>query len=75
LIEKGANVNARNSLGVTALMFAAMAGHKETVSMLIQHGADVNAIDQRGFTALALALHKGAKEVADLLSGLTDMAR
>jgi len=44
LIEtKGADVNFFNEDGVTALMFAAQAGHDTIVKYLISKGADVNA--------------------------------
>ncbi len=36
-IENGANVNATNNSGWTALMFAALRGHTETARVLLQH--------------------------------------
>ena len=53
LIARGADVNERSKLGVTALMFA----HDEDAPMLIDHGADVNAASN-GFTALMAALDR-----------------
>ncbi len=56
LVEKGANVNARESfLGQTALIRASMnrsRGFNEVVRFLIEKGADVNAYDKDGSTAL-----------------------
>jgi len=43
LIDAGANVNARDSHGETALMRAAQMGYAETAKLLIESGADVNA--------------------------------
>lgn len=53
LIEKGCNVNAKNNLDETALMWAA---HDiEKMKLLIQRGADVNAKAKTGNTALLIA--------------------
>ncbi|MBQ6002370.1 MAG: ankyrin repeat domain-containing protein, partial [Synergistaceae bacterium] len=54
-IINGANVNAKDNKGYTALMWAAEKGHTEIAEMLINHGADVNAENNSGFTALMLA--------------------
>ena len=48
LIEKGADVNAVEEDGWTALMIAAGNGHKEVCQLLIEKGADVNAVDEWG---------------------------
>jgi hypothetical protein len=50
LIAKGADVNASNNYGWTALSHAARAGNVELVKLLLAHGADVNARDQSGWT-------------------------
>ena len=52
LVEKGADVDARDDTGVTALMNAAWDQRLELVEFLIEKGADVNARDQDGKTAL-----------------------
>ena len=57
LIDKGADVNAKNKNGATALILAADKGNAEIVSFLIDKGADVNAKDGNG-TALMLAANK-----------------
>jgi ankyrin repeat protein len=48
----GADPNARNEEGLTALMLAANLGNLEMVQALIESGAEVNAADERGLTAL-----------------------
>jgi len=55
LIERGADVNIKNSKGMTALMIASRGGRTEIVRMLIERGADVNIKNSNGKTALMLA--------------------
>ncbi|MDR1330873.1 MAG: ankyrin repeat domain-containing protein, partial [Tannerella sp.] len=43
LLAKGANANAKDEYGKTALIRAAGKGHTETVKRLLAEGADVNA--------------------------------
>ena len=65
LIAKGADVNAKNNLGGTPLLYAAVAGHKEVAELLIAKGADVNAKDKKDYTPLDGAKNK--PETAGLL--------
>ncbi|MBQ9578336.1 MAG: ankyrin repeat domain-containing protein [Ottowia sp.] len=67
LIEHGANVNAANSLGLTALMMAAFGGHADIVEMLLDSGANVNASDIREKTALGIALWRKHLNIAEIL--------
>jgi ankyrin repeat protein len=56
LIAKGANVNAKDETGKTALLWVAPArDNPEMVKLLIAKGADVNATDNEGVTALMIA--------------------
>jgi len=59
LLEAGANVEAADNEGFTALMSAASNGHIEVISKLVQAGADVTAKDTDGWTALMLAAKNG----------------
>jgi ankyrin repeat protein len=52
-----ARVTTRN--GMTALHYAAMAGHFDVVDVLLRYHSDVNAQDNRGRTALMEACHGG----------------
>lgn len=56
LIEAGADVNARDAYGVTAMMFAAICGSTEVIDRLTEAGADVNAQDLGGRSVLLEAL-------------------
>jgi uncharacterized protein len=65
LLKHKANVNARDALGRTPLMVAALHGHPGIVRMLLDNGADVNVADRRGTTALMEAARSGACAVID----------
>jgi quinoprotein dehydrogenase-associated probable ABC transporter substrate-binding protein len=67
LIQKGADVNARNAGGVTALMMAAAGGHAEMASLLLGAGANLKATTDRGDTALSIARAKGDDRMVKLL--------
>ena len=55
LIDAGADVNAADEDGQTALMAAAEKGHVSKVRLLLDKGANVNARDKSGKTALQYA--------------------
>ncbi|MBK5291164.1 MAG: ankyrin repeat domain-containing protein, partial [Acidobacteriia bacterium] len=66
LLQSGADPNARNDAGATALMWAVTDLDKTRV--LLAHGADVNARSDDGRTPLLIASRRsGAKEVVNLL--------
>ncbi|KAJ3093252.1 hypothetical protein HDU96_002453, partial [Phlyctochytrium bullatum] len=52
LILFGADIEARDDQGCTALMHEVSHGHPECVRMLLSEGADINATDWEGKTAL-----------------------
>lgn len=52
LIENGADVNATDDDGSTALSSAVMGGYEETVRCLLEHKANVNIKDKSGITPL-----------------------
>lgn len=51
-LARGADVNARNNLGLTPLMMAAYHGQTDMVKALVEHGAEVNAVDNGGLAAM-----------------------
>nr|CDP29975.1 Putative protein of unknown function [Podospora anserina S mat+] len=56
LLDRGADIDARDEGGFTALMWAVDGGHLSTVRLLVENGADLDArSDQEGNTALMLA--------------------
>jgi ankyrin repeat protein len=67
LIDRGADVNAADSHGWTALMMASMEGHLEIARFLLNKGAQVNGMDEYGGTALMAACQLGRHDVAALL--------
>jgi ankyrin repeat protein len=59
LLAKGADVNAKDDLGMTALILASGLGHREVVQLLLDKGADVNAMSKTGRTALGETIMSG----------------
>ena len=67
LMDMGADVNAKDYTGHSALIFVSKYGVKEVVELLIQNGVDVNLKDRYNNTALMWAANYGFKEVVELL--------
>ena len=67
LLERGAEVNARDQDGDTALMFAAYRGHALIVALLLQYGANVYARARNGWTAKKAAQSGLQHEIAEML--------
>ncbi|KAK4560642.1 hypothetical protein LTR86_005220 [Recurvomyces mirabilis] len=59
----GADVDARNRRGRTALHFAAAQGRREIVRCLLAHDADIDAKDNDGETPLIKAVQSGHRDV------------
>src|SRR5579862_2901095 len=82
-LDAGMNPNAKDSRGLTALIWGAAGGYTDIVKALLDKGADVNATSKIGWTALMSAafnghtdtllvlLTKGAKVNAKTNSGET----
>lgn len=67
LIDNGADLNAKDSVGDAPLHAAFRANNSKMVRLLIDKGADINAIDRSGNTPLHSAVLKGDVEMARLL--------
>jgi len=68
LLQRGANVNARQQHDFTPLHTAADRGDGEMARLFLAHGADVQARDASGRTAAQLAQERGHDALAALLS-------
>lgn len=55
LIKAGAEVNQKNNMGSTALIFAATLGQLHIAQLLLENGADVSIADSSGKIALDYA--------------------
>ena len=73
LLDHGALVNARDTQGMTPLMFAAEFGKTEVVRALLAHGADPALRDKRGWTALDWTALYGGDDVIALLRDRSPM--
>jgi ankyrin repeat protein len=67
LLDRGADLNAKDREGWTALMRAAEKGYVITVKILLSKGADVNVQNKFGKTALMYAKQKGYNEIVKLI--------
>jgi len=67
LLAKGADINAKDDHGFTALMWAVVGGHFHAVKLLLDKGADINAKNNNGQTALMHAALGGEVDAVKLL--------
>jgi hypothetical protein len=67
LLERGADMAVRDSLGQTALHVAVENEHKGVIELLLENNADLNIQDSIGRTALFHAVQAGNVEVAKKL--------
>jgi len=68
LIDKNFNVDATDSFGNTALMFAAERNMYSVVSKLLEKGADPTIRQVEGKTASDIAKSKGYSQISKLLT-------
>ena len=67
LLDRGADPNARQQLGYTALMECARGGRDDMVKLLLTHGADPALRTEDGKSASDLAREQGHTALADRL--------
>jgi ankyrin repeat protein len=67
LFHDGADVNAAQAGGMTALLWAVYRDDVDMAGLLVRAGAEVNAENDYGVPALALACTNGSATVVDLL--------
>jgi ankyrin repeat protein len=68
LLDKGADVNAKNRYNSTPLFFACDRGHFEVAKLLIERGADMNVKDNfYNATALTWAMNKKHNDIVELM--------
>jgi ankyrin repeat protein len=68
LLDAGADVNARDEHGQTALMNAARDGHTDVVRLLISRGADLNHTAKYNLSAVMLAVVNGRDAIVGILA-------
>ncbi len=67
LLARGAEVDAKERRGQTALMWASAEGHSEVVAALLQAGADFRTPLPSGFTPLFFGVREGRMNVVQVL--------
>lgn len=72
LLDAGADVLARDSDGLTALMLASWIGFTNLAQILIERGADAFAADDQDMTVLDYANRYGRGDVKTLLTAYTE---
>ncbi|HEY3320324.1 MAG TPA: ankyrin repeat domain-containing protein [Planctomycetota bacterium] len=66
-LNAGADINTRDSWGMTPLMWATFSGHAAAVAELLKRGADPNLLCKEGTSALARAVASNHPKVAEML--------
>ncbi len=72
-LAAGAEVDAKDEKGVTALMHASAEGHTESVEVLLDAGADVDAQANDGLTALMVVARGNTETARALLEAGADV--
>lgn len=67
LLDAGADINAQDEAGRSALMEACIAFKRDTIALLLERNADVNLFDNNGCTALMRAAYGGYPSLVEKL--------
>jgi ankyrin repeat protein len=67
LLDRGADIEAKDETDWTPLIYAARNGHKEVVELLLDRGANIESEDEYRRTPLSYAADEGYKEVVAIL--------
>ena len=67
LIDRGAQINARNDRGITALYLASATGHEAQVRFLLDRGADRSLASSSGYTPQRIAQLRGLGKIVTML--------
>jgi ankyrin repeat protein len=67
LVSSGADINAADGLGETALMSATEGGYQDIVRFLLNNGAKIDAKNRNGDTALSIAVSHKRLDIAALI--------
>jgi ankyrin repeat protein len=67
LIEAGADVNFKSTVGQTSLMLCSMKGDSDTALILIKAGCIIDSIDSNGDSALHFSTRFNKKNVETIL--------
>src|SRR5258708_2130050 len=62
LLDKGASIHEKDSLGIPCLLWAIRAGHEEIVRLLLERGADAKVVDGIGRTSLIWAVERTSRD-------------
>lgn len=74
LLDKGAHLEYKGSLGLTPLFWAVEKRRPRMIEFFLQKGADANSKDQKGETMLSMSARRGdAKVIQLLLDGGADI--
>ena len=67
LLQRGADPNARDGRGNTALYYAVTFKYEKCVELLLKHHAEINCRNKEGFTPLMYAVVTGNLKITELL--------
>lgn len=67
LLERGADIEAKDRLGMRPIYYASFYGLVKTVNLLVESGADIRAKDYIGRTPLSYTAERGHNSVVQLL--------